>query len=93
MERRWSVKMVRELVRRLKNDGEKMVSEDGPRELARRLNKDGEKMISEDVPKKLVRRLNNDEKMVRGSTSGAISFMIVHLYHENCYCHFSNSYI
>ena len=30
MERRWSVKMVRELVRRLKKDAEKMVSEDGP---------------------------------------------------------------
>ena len=37
MERRWSVKMVRELLRRLNKDGEKMVSEDGPKELERRL--------------------------------------------------------
>ena len=44
-------------------------------------------------PRELVRRLMNDEKMVRGSTTGAISFMNVHLDHENCYCHFSNSYI
>ena len=38
------MRMVRGLVRRLKKDGEKMVSEDGPRELVRRLKKDGEKM-------------------------------------------------
>ena len=35
------MRMVRELVRRLTTDGEKMVSEDGPRELVRRLKKDG----------------------------------------------------
>ena len=35
-------------MRRLKKDGEKMVSEDGPRELVKRLKKDGEKMVSED---------------------------------------------
>ena len=29
-------------MRRLKKNGEKMVSEDGPRELVRRLNNDGE---------------------------------------------------
>ena len=40
------MKTVRELVRRLKKDGEKMISEDGPREMVRRL-KDGEKIVSE----------------------------------------------
>ena len=51
-------------MRRLKKDGEKMVSEDGPRELVRRLKKDGEKMVSEDGPRELVRRLKDGEKVV-----------------------------
>ena len=37
-------------MRRLKKDGEKMVSEDGQRELVKRL-KDSEKMVSEDGPR------------------------------------------
>ena len=42
-------------MRRLKNDGEKVVSEDGPRELVR-LKKDGEKLVSEDGLRELMMR-------------------------------------
>ena len=58
------MKMVRELVRRLKEEGDKMISEDGPREMVRSL-KDGKKVVIGDGPRVLARRLKKDgEKMV-----------------------------